>query len=114
MSILKNVNTIKCPICGCNEIVNESVKVVNYTGKSSVWEHCNGGRQETRKFLCGYQVTYQPNFKKEIRDKEYECENDEEFIARKQKEEDDKNRVLDILKKEDISENIIERIRTYF
>ena len=59
-----NLNFIKteiCPKCGCNVIVEESIETYNYNIKV----HTNGGRWEHRKFLCGTEVCYVPNFRKE-------------------------------------------------
>lgn len=58
---LKYVKTKKCPICGCTEVVSESVNTFQH--KISV--HCNGTEWETREFACGYAVQYVPNFKAE-------------------------------------------------
>lgn len=59
-----NLNFIKteiCPKCGCDIITEESIENIDYNIKV----HTNGGRWEHRKFLCGIEICYVPNFRKE-------------------------------------------------
>lgn len=60
---LKFIKTEKCPICGCDVIINESVEKELYSTK--IREHANGGRWEYRKFACGCEISYVPNFSRE-------------------------------------------------
>lgn len=83
--MLNSINTIKCPICGCTEIVEESVDISNWS-KPEIRQHCNGTRWEHRKFLCGYKIQYEPNFSKEVTSENSECCYDPIVIERKEKE----------------------------
>lgn len=56
---LVNNDTEKCPYCGCDIVVSESVEMDCF-GK--VWQHCNGGKLEHRRFACGYESVFEPNF----------------------------------------------------
>ncbi len=57
---IKNLTATKCPVCQCDTIVAESLKVsFNHT---SILTHTNGERWETRTFLCGASVEYIPNY----------------------------------------------------
>lgn len=47
-------------------------------------EHCNGQRHETRKFACGYEVSWIPNYNREV-PKEHSCNNDPELKLIKDK-----------------------------
>lgn len=67
---LKFIKTKACPHCGCDVIISESVATDTF-GKG-ILTHCNGGRWEKRKFLCGYTVGFVPNFRME--EQEGECE----------------------------------------
>lgn len=90
---LKFIKTDKCPICGCDTVISESVDT-GYNN-TKVLEHCNGGLWENRDFLCGFKVKYSPNFAKE----EYvnNCRNDESKIALKKKTKQFYMEVLDFL-----------------
>jgi len=52
MSILQDVKTSRCPICGSGAIINESVDVG--IGRNEILKHCNGGRWETMNFSMWY------------------------------------------------------------
>jgi len=110
--MLRNIKTIECPICGCTDIIEESVDT-NYYGKSEILQHCNGTRWEHRKFLCGYHVQYEPNFSKEAENKFSECKNSPEVIAIKKKEKQDKENLIKLLNENNISESIIEKVERY-
>jgi len=108
--MLKNIKMITCPKCGCAEIVKEYVDVENYN-KPKVHQHTNGTRWEHRAFLCGFEVIYEPNFKRETINNQFECFYDHEVIARKEKEIIDKASVLELLTKNNISERLINKIK---
>ena len=110
--MLKSVKTIKCPICGCSEIVEESIEVSCFNDPK-VKQHCNGTRWEHRKFLCGYKVDYIPNYSREIESKNSECVYNPVVIAKKEKEEQDKERLMAILEDNNISQTLINKIESY-
>lgn len=107
--MLKNIKTIKCPVCGCTDIIEESIDA-NYD-KTKILQHCNGTRWEHRKFLCGYRVEYIPNYSKEFESKE--CYYDPKVIARKEKEKQDKERLIEILSENNISQVLIDRVKMH-
>ena len=74
---LRSVKTNKCPICGCDTVIAEYIDTT--FDNTEVLEHCNGGRWEHRKFLCGYQVLYVPNFSRE--ETTGNCRYDPQLIA---------------------------------
>ncbi len=110
--MLNSIRTDKCPICGCTEIVEESVNTSNWN-KPEVLQHCNGARWEHRKFLCGYKVQYEPNFTKEVVSKNSECCYDPVVIHRKEKEKKDKEELITLLESNNISRLIIDRVKMH-
>lgn len=60
---LNFIETDKCPICGCDIVIEESIETE--TGRMGIRVHTNGGRWEHRKFLCGKEIIYCPNFRRE-------------------------------------------------
>jgi hypothetical protein len=82
MSILKFIRTDKCPICGCTEIVEEKIEFSVWGEKREIRRHINGSKWETRKFLCGYEINYSPNFERE--EKVYDCIYNPEIKKQKQ------------------------------
>jgi hypothetical protein len=109
--MLKDIKTVKCPICGCTEIVSESLDVSQIGPlEPQIQQHCNGGRWEHRKFLCGYEVEYIPNYGKENKVSYSECFYDPEVVARKKKLQEDKDRLVAVLKENDISTELIKRV----
>ena len=75
------IKTKACPHCGCNVVISESVEPDTF-GKN-ILTHCNGGRWETRTFLCGYRVRYIPNFCEE--EESGECKFSREYVERQEK-----------------------------
>ena len=110
--MLKSIKTTKCPICGCTEIVEESVNTSNWN-KPEVLQHCSGARWENRKFLCGYKIQYEPNLTKEVVSKNSECFYDPMVIQRKQKEKKDKEEIVELLETNNISQVIIDRVKMH-
>lgn len=103
MSILYDVKTKVCPICGCSEIIGESIKTENaYLTNHSlikskqISQHCNGSRWETRTFLCGMVIKYCPNFSSEEYD-EMDCINNIKRIERTKNRTDMLNQTLDFI-----------------
>lgn len=110
--MLNKIKTVECPICGCTTIIEESVKTSS-VGKPEILKHCMGGQWETRKFLCGYKVNYEPNYLKEVESSLSECYYNPEVIARKAKEASDKERLIQVLLDNNISEKLVGRIKSY-
>ena len=48
---LNFIETDRCPICGCNIVIKESVETEFNSTK--IREHASGGRWEYRQFACG-------------------------------------------------------------
>lgn len=110
--MLNNIKTAKCPLCGCTEVIEESVDISNYN-KLEILQHCNGARWEHRKFLCGYKVQYEPNFTREVESKNSECCYNPEVVARKEKEIKDKENIISLLENNNISQVIIDRVKLH-
>ncbi|MBN1074716.1 hypothetical protein DVV91_10215 [Clostridium botulinum] len=110
--MLKNIQTIKCPICGCMEIVKEYVETTCFS-EPKVRQHCNGTRWEYREFLCGYKVQYVPNYSRELVSEKSECFYDPKVIVRKEKEKQDKEQLVKILEENSISQVLIDRIKLH-
>ena len=65
---LKEIKTTKCPICGNSVVTKEEIS----------WMHTNGHGNEIRRFSCGYEIEFVPNFMKEYPVKRTCCKNDPE------------------------------------
>lgn len=101
---LKFIKTEKCPVCGCDMVVRESVRSDEY----GVLKHTNGGEWETRKFLCGYGISFCPNFNKETEDTK--CKYDPKELARKKKEKEDVEKLKKFCADNNISPDIIRQV----
>lgn len=67
--------------------------------------HCNGGQWETRKFLCGYEVSFIPNGN--IEERTGQCKNDSVRLKRKQQISDFQHAILEFIRNyEDIPDDI--------
>lgn len=78
------IKTERCPVCGCDIVVKEEIQYSNYENrKNEIREHANGGRWETRRFLCGHEIEYIPNFSKEFC--KNKCKHDPDVIMRENK-----------------------------
>ena len=96
---LKFVKAKKCPICGCDIVVKEYVET-DIEGKN-INVHTNGGLWEHRVFLCGADMEYIPNFLRESLGGQ--CRNDSVYLENLRKEKEDKEKLLDFCKKNNIS-----------
>jgi len=83
---LKSLKEEKCPICGCNTIVQESVDMDTIFDRNKIRTHANGGRWEHRKFACGLRLSYIPNFGKSEIDSYSVCRNDKKHIEKEKNE----------------------------
>jgi len=111
MSILQNIRTSRCPICGSGVIINETIDIG--IGKNEILKHCNGGRWETRTFLCGMIIKYIPNFSKEQYD-EMSCRDNHKLIELKQTKtkmlEETESFINSLNQDEDFKKVLLERI----
>lgn len=107
---LKFIQTDRCPVCGCSIVKAEWIE--HDIDEKSLLTHCNGGQWEHRKFLCGKEVVYIPNFRSE--QLKGNCENDPVYIAHLQKIKDDKIKLKKFCEDEDIDKDIVDRIKFYF
>lgn len=104
---LRNITTTCCPICGCKEIVEEKVDYDNF----GIRVHCNKTRWEHRRFLCGTQIDFEPNFNKEYT--RGNCKNDPVYQEKLKKEKEDKEKLLNYCKENNIDEKIMHKIKLY-
>jgi len=84
---LKFLKGDKCPVCGCDIIVEEKVEIDNYSKKIEYREHTSGGRWEYRLFGCGQRLEYCPNFSKTLSNDYYKCKNNNEYKEKERKRE---------------------------
>ena len=106
---LRNIKTNKCPICGCTEIVKESVEIDSQRQK--IRTHCNGGRWEYRKFLCGKEICYEPNYSMES--VHGDCINDPTYLDLLKKQKEDKEKILSFCEENEIGAEIVGRLKAY-
>ena len=104
---IRNIKTKACPVCGCAIIVSESVEVDTYC--QQVRLHCNGGQWEARRFACGYETRFIPNFYKES--KGACCRNDPEILERKRKTEELKAQIMEVIESSSAPECVKENFR---
>lgn len=81
---LKNLKTTCCPICGESTVINEGLEISKWN-KSEIRQHTNGTRWEKRTFLCGYTITYCPNFSRDEPADYTRCSNDPSIKERNTK-----------------------------
>lgn len=112
MSILNYVKTSKCPVCGCNIVISETIDTE--IGQERVLEHCHGGRWETRNFICGMTIKYIPNFSREQYD-EMSCKNNPKFVELKLRKtkmyEDTETFINGLIQDDNFREVLLDRIR---
>lgn len=106
---LNFIKTDRCPICGCSIVQSEWIES-EIDGKSLLTHAC-GGQWEHRKFLCGKEISYSPNFRKE--EIKGNCKNDPIYIARLQKIKDDKIKLKKFCEDENIDKDIVDSIKYY-
>jgi hypothetical protein len=58
-------------------------------------------------------VQYEPNFLKECENKYSECKNNPEVVARKEKEKQDKERLVNLLEENNINKELIDKVRMH-
>lgn len=106
---LKFIKTDRCPVCGCGIVKSEYIEAD--CDNKSLLTHAYGGQWEHRQFLCGKEIAYSPNFRKE--EIKGNCKNDPIYIARLQKIKDDKIKLKKFCEDENIDESIINNIKFY-
>lgn len=103
---LKHIKTNKCPICGCSEVIMESVDR-EWNGDGILY-HTNGGRWETREFACGYKVQFVPNFGHEkVRKK---CSHDSDELLKKIKHRDDCDKLINFINENNIGNDVVRSV----
>ena len=101
---IRSIRTLVCPVCGCQEIVEESVECWN----GEIKEHCNGGRWEHRKFACGFHIEYVPNF---LRERCLtKCSFDPDELAKKEQERKAKADITNLIETANCPEKFKERL----
>ena len=97
---LNFIKANRCPICGCNIVIQESVE--KEFDSTKIREHVNGGRWEHRKFACGCEICYCPNFRKEEIKKE--CSFDPKKLERDRKRMEARDVLYSEIRKLDVDE----------
>lgn len=59
--LLRHIQVGKCPLCGAPPI-EERIATRHISGGKELLVHTNGERGEERKFLCGLQASWVPNY----------------------------------------------------
>lgn len=104
---LTYIKTDKCPVCGCTIIINESVEKEYLSIK--IREHANGGRWERRRFACGCEIYYCPNFGCEEISRE--CSLDPKVIERDEKRNEAKNMLYVTIENLDVDKEYKTRLK---
>lgn len=94
------IKTNKCPTCGCDVVTSESVDTEYNSAK--IRKHTMGGTWEHRRFACGYEISYCPNFRKE--EIENDCMFDPEKLEKERKRNEAKNTLYDVIEKLDVDD----------
>lgn len=102
---IKSIKTYYCPVCGCREIVEERIEIFN----GEIRVHSNGGRWEHRRFACGFQIQYIPNFGKEYT--ETKCRFDPGELAKREQEKQTKADVMNQIETANCPEEFKNRLR---
>ena len=104
---LNYIETDRCPVCGCSIVVGESVETE--CNSTKIREHSSGGRWEYRRFACGCEIHYSPNFRREEIKKE--CSLDPKKIKREQKRKEAKDMLYITIKNLDVDDEYKNRLR---
>lgn len=80
----QHLKTERCPHCG-SEAVGDFYEVSVYLKPPQINVHVNGQRWETRKFLCGLQIQWVPNFTREVESEYHACQNSAVVIKKNKK-----------------------------
>jgi hypothetical protein len=107
---LKFLDVIKCPDCGCDVIVSETVERDRHSDKMQYRKHSCGGRWETRTFACGCRVEYVPNFEKTIISNGYRCYESKQYKDKLKTEQDLYDKILNFIEGCDGEERIKQSI----
>ena len=103
---LQFIKTDKCPVCGCDTVVSEHVETEFNSAK--IRTHCSGGRWEYRKFACGYETHYCPNFFKEQKNRS--CASDPKIIERDKKRKEAKSALCSTIASLDVDNEYKDRL----
>lgn len=74
-----------CPVCGETTVVGEWVETETLGDETRVLCHVNGARWEHRKFACGQELVYIPNFSRTEKSDYRVCRRDPELLARRER-----------------------------
>ncbi|WP_291566864.1 MULTISPECIES: hypothetical protein [unclassified Clostridium] len=106
---LEYIKENKCPMCGCNVIIEERVQAAR--NEMGYRTHAHGGRWESRKFACGQELNYCPNFSK-VEISQYNiCQKNEEYIIKQQKREQALKEIKKFILTLDVDEDYKEHLR---
>lgn len=108
---LKYIKEEICPVCGCDLIIEESIEKDAFRLK--YMEHCNGGRWEHRKFACGQELEYIPNFNKTALSKYSKCTNNKEYELKIEKQKIAKEQIQEFIKNLDVDKEFKEGATRY-
>lgn len=103
---LRHVRTYKCPVCGCTEVVSETIETE--FGTNNIRYHANGGRWETREFACGYKVQFVPNFGNETVKKK--CALDPGDLEKRKKHLEDCCKLIDFINENNIENDVVRSV----
>ena len=91
--MLKSIKIKNCPICGCNKIKKELKEN----------QHTNGFWNEYRKFECGYETYFSPNFM--LESETNKCKFDPDENRKYQKRKFIGNKIIKLMKNKKMNEN---------
>jgi hypothetical protein len=105
---LRFIKTTTCPICGCSQVASESIDVSSYADDPKYNTHCNGENWEHRKFVCGYAISYVPNFRAE--EKTNDCKYNPTEAEKKMKRAKAKEKIIEFVYSTDCDSGFKDRI----
>lgn len=98
---LEYIKDMKCPICGTNIIISESID----TRSGEIHTHCNGERFEHRTFICGQEISYIPNYNSVELSKINICTNNDEYKTKVIRRHNAKNDLIIAIENLNVDEN---------
>lgn len=102
----QHLKTERCPHCG-SEAVGDFYEVSIYSKPRKINVHSNGQRLEIRKFLCGLEIRWSPNFNHEVESEYHACQNSAVVIEKNKKRAELAERLLKVTVSGDADEKFV-------
>ena len=108
---LKYITTDKCPICGTDIIIEERIE--KEIGAFRIKTHTNGECWEHRRFACGQEIEYIPNYQVEMMSEVYVCNNNEMYKIKLRKQKEANAQMIHFVESLDVDEDYKKALKNW-